>query len=77
MNNFGRGPLGDAIYPNIKAQCLVVSDKIFPCFVNHVTLGAGQFLPKEHNLNKLGRGPIDDASYLVVSDNIFFHVFLI
>ena len=77
MNNFGRCPLGDATYPNMQALCLVVSDKIFPCFP-YISLCktcdpcGGAILPKEHNLNKLGRGLIDDASYLVVSDNIFF-----
>ena len=33
------------------------------------------FWPQEHNLNKLGRGPLDDASHLVVSDNKIFFMF--
>ena len=33
-----------------------------------MTPGAGQFLAPGAKLNKLGRGPLDDASYLVVSD---------
>ena len=27
--------------------------------------GVGPFLPKVHNLNKLGRGPLDTATYLI------------
>jgi len=32
---------------------------IFQCKI--VTPGQGQFLPKGHNLNNFGRGPLDDA----------------
>ena len=47
---------------------------VFPiqAYVKHMTHGAGQFWPQEHNFNKLGRGPLDDALYLVVSDKILF-----
>ena len=33
--------------------------------VKHVTPGLGHFLPQGHNLNKLGRGSIDDATYQI------------
>ena len=32
-------------------------------FVKHVTPGAGPFLAPGHNLNKLGTGPLGDATY--------------
>ena len=45
-------------------------------------LGRGHFWPKGYNLNKLGRGPLGDATYhismvlgQVVSDMFFFHIF--
>ena len=31
-------------------------------YVNSVTLGPGHFWPQGHNLNKLGRGSLGDAS---------------
>ena len=34
-------------------------------YVKHVTLCAGYFWPQWHNLNKLGRGPLDDAMLYV------------
>ena len=72
LNKLGRGPLGDAIIPNIKAQCHMVSDKkIFSCFfpkeayVKHVTPGAGHFWPQGYNLNKLSISSLGDASYQI------------
>ena len=66
----------------------MVSDKkIFSCFpyINqHKTCdpGAGPIWPKGHNLNKLARGPLGDATYqisrdlgLVVSDKKTFSYF--
>ena len=49
--------------PNIKA---VADKKIFSCFPyislsKHVT----HFWSKGHNLNKLGRGPLGDATYQI------------
>ena len=44
-------------------------------YVKHVTLRRGNFWPQEHNFNKLGKGPLDDASYLVVSNKKIFHAF--
>ena len=32
-------------------------------YVKHLTPGVGPFWPKGYNLNKLGRGSLDDASY--------------
>ena len=34
-------------------------------YVNNVTLGQGHFWPQGHNLNKLGRGPLGDATYQI------------
>ena len=38
---------------------------IFPikAHVKHVTHGAGPFLAPRYNLNKLGRGPLGEATY--------------
>ena len=57
--------------PNIKALCLMVSDKIFFMFslyklmLNIWPLGCGNFLPQGHNLNKHGRVLIGDATYQI------------
>ena len=56
--------------PNTKALCLVVSDKIFSMFYLYKSIqtcdpGAGPFWPQGHNLNKLDRGPLGDASYQI------------
>ena len=42
----------------------------FTCFpylslCKHVTSGAGPFWPPGHNLNKLGRGTLGDATYQI------------
>ena len=34
-------------------------------YVKHVTPGWGHFWPKGHNLNKLGRGLLGDATYQI------------
>ena len=34
-------------------------------YVKHVTLGRGHFWPLGYNLNKLGRGPLGDATYQI------------
>ena len=42
---------------------------LFPLYKfvkKHVTPGWAHFMPKEHNLNKLSRGPLDDATYQVL-----------
>ena len=49
--------------------CLVISDKkmffMFSLYkpIKNVTPGAGHFWPEGHNLNKLGRGLLGDATY--------------
>ena len=46
-----------------------------------MTLGQGHFWPQGHNLNKLGRGPLGDATYhissltLMVSEKKIFQCF--
>ena len=34
-------------------------------YVKHVTPGVGHFWPHGHNLNKLGRGLLGDATYQI------------
>ena len=36
-----------------------------PTYVKHVTPGWGHFWLQGHNLNKLGRGPLGDATYQI------------
>ena len=56
---------------------------VFPiqAYVKHVNPGASQFWPQGYNLNKLGRGSLDDATTnikalcLVVSDKKIFSWF--
>ena len=57
---------------------------VFPIKANvkHVTPGAGLFLAQDYNLNKLGRGPLDNATYQIswlltlwFQARRFFHVF--
>ena len=49
--------------------CLVISDKkmffMFSLYkpIKNVTPGAGHFWPEGHNLNKLDRGLLGDATY--------------
>ena len=35
-------------------------------YVKHVTTVPGHFWPQVHNLNKLGRGPLGDATYQIL-----------
>ena len=66
------------LHTNIKALCLVVSDKkiIFSCFPYEYRylLKAGHFpgdncsghlWSQGHHFNKLGRRPVDDATYQI------------
>ena len=56
----------------IKALCLVVSDKkiffkfsLYEPMLNMWPRGQVHFWPKGYNLNKLGRGPLGDATYKI------------
>ena len=54
--------------PNIKALGLMVSDKkISPCFpyIGLCKTCDPQTGPQGDNLNKLGRGPLGDATYQI------------
>ena len=49
---------------------MLLDKKIWSCFpykayVKHVTQGLGNFCPQGHTLNKIGRGPLGDASYQI------------
>ena len=56
---------------------------VFPirAYVNKVIPWQGHFWPQGHNLNKLGRGPLGDATYKISrlyalwAQTRFFHVF--
>ena len=48
----------------MKALGLVVSDKFY-LYVKNANPGMGPFWPQGHNLNKLGRCPLDDATYQI------------
>ena len=75
LNKHGRSPLD-----NIKALGLVVSDKkvsfMFSLYnmlyvlkkvsyVKLVTPGRNHFWPQGYNLNKVGNGPLGDATYQI------------
>ena len=40
-------------------------ESFFPIYVKQVTHRVGSFWPQGYNLNKLGRGPLDDATYQI------------
>ena len=71
MDKLGRGPQGDGIYQisNLYAfqfqrrRILKFSFSV-PMF-QLVTPGRGQFWPLGHHMNKLGRGPLEDATYQI------------
>ena len=64
----GRGPLGDATYQIYQGfrPCGFREDDFFmlhfTSLCKHVTPGVGPFLTQGHNLNKLGRGSLGDAT---------------
>ena len=66
LNNLGRGPLGEVMYPISKAWAFCFQTrrflKFFPIwvYVKQVTPGAGPFLTPGYNLNNFGRGPLED-----------------
>ena len=61
------------LHTNIKALCLVVSDKtiIFSRFPMNIAghfpgdTCSGHLWPQGHYFNKLGRRPVDDATYQI------------
>ena len=70
LNKLGRGPLGDATYQISRLWALWFQRRRF--FFNvfpYISLwkqcdpGAGPFSAKGHNFNKLGRGPLGNATY--------------
>ena len=70
LHNLGRGPLGDATYQISRLYVIWFQTRFFHVFpyigyVKHATPGAGHFWPQGYNLNKLGRGPLDDASHQI------------
>ena len=72
LNNLGSGPLDEATYQISKdLGILVTVKKIFKGFP-YVSLcktlwplGWGQFWPQGYNLNNLGRGTLDEATYQI------------
>ena len=54
---------------NTKALCLACSDMkiffMFSLFKPKMLPWAGHFCPKGHNLNKLGKGPLHNATYQI------------
>ena len=69
MNKRGRGPQGDAKHQISKLYAFQFSaekiwrwESLFLCS-NLWPPGWGQSQPQEHHLNKLGRGPLEDATY--------------
>ena len=70
LNKLG-SPTGDA--KNQISNFLALSFQkrffhVFPikAYVKHVTTRAGPFWPQGHDLTKLGRGPLDDATYQIL-----------
>ena len=70
--------------PNIKALGQEDIFMFFPiyAYLKHVTPGQGHILPQGHNLIKLGRGLLGDATYQIsrlyalwFQTRRFFHVF--
>ena len=67
LNKLGRGPLGDDLHTKYQGSR---PRRYFHVFL-YVSLCkicdplAGHFSPQRHNLNKLGRGPLGDATYQI------------
>ena len=68
LNKLGRGSLGDATYQISRLRLYGFRQEIFSMFSlykpmsNMWPLGWGHFWPQGYNLNKLGRGPLGDAT---------------
>ena len=86
MNKLGRGPLGDALHTKYQGSMPRRYFHVFffciSLYVKHVNPGRGRFSPQEHNLNKLGGGPLGDVTYQIsrlyamwFQTRRFFHVF--
>ena len=72
MSKHERGPLGDVTYQ--KTRSFIFNFKVY---VKHATSRMGPFWPHVHNLNELGRDPLDDANVkavgpMVLDKKIFF-----
>ena len=71
MNKLGRGLLGDASYQTSMLWALWFQTRIFFHGSPYISLcktndpKAGHFLPPAHNMNKLGRGLLGDATYQI------------
>ena len=87
LNKLGRGSLGDASYQISRLYALWFQTRRFFYGFPYISLCkqcdpvAGNFQPQGHNLNKLGRGPLGDATYKISRlyalwvQTRFYHVF--
>ena len=71
VNKLGRGPLGDATYQisklfsfQFQRRRILKFPSLFLCS-NLWPPGQGRFWLKGHHMNKLGRGPLEDAIYQI------------
>ena len=71
MNKLGRGPQGDATY-KISKSCAfqfqrrrILKFAVFVSMFQHVTPGTGSVLTPGASMNKLGKGPLGDATYQI------------
>ena len=83
-NTHGRGPLDDATYQVSRPYGFRLDVFMFP-YISLCkacdTKGWGHVCPQGHHLNKLGRGPLVDATYKILRlyalwSHTFFHVSL-
>ena len=71
LNKLGNGPLGDATCKISRLKSLWFQTRrfyhVFFVYANvkHVIPGLAHFWPQGHNLNKLGKGPLGDATYQI------------
>ena len=72
MSNLGRGPLDDITYqisrsgPCGSREEDFISNFLTLSYVKLISPRAGPFLARGHNLNNLGRGPLDDITYKIL-----------
>ena len=68
LNKLGRGPQGDNTYQISRLWAFLFLTRFFFQFcssityIKHVSPGAVRFWPHGFNLNKLGKGPLGDAT---------------